>query len=202
MRWKKSFLVVANITAMSDELLAALEAHAAAGPARFTLIVPAGSPRGERAAAETLLEATERMLAARLEVHGEVALGEPIVAVSEEWDPRRYDEIIISTLPMRISKWLHAGLPERIGELTGAPVTHVVSRPRPPRSESVRTGLPQRNPMGPLSVLGWVAPRAPVVLVVVPVRLRRDHGFAVDSRVSAGRLSSWQIPPPLTGASE
>ena len=27
-------------------------------------------------------------------------------AVSEAWDPKRYDEIIVSTLPPDVSKWL------------------------------------------------------------------------------------------------
>ena len=46
---------------------------------------------------------------------------------ADEWDPRRYDEIVVSTLPQMVSKWLHAGLPERIERITGARVTHVVS---------------------------------------------------------------------------
>ena len=46
------------------------------------------------------------------------------------WDPKLHDEIIVSTLPANLSKWLHAGLPHRIEKLTGAHVRHVVS-PRP-----------------------------------------------------------------------
>jgi hypothetical protein len=76
--------------------------------------------------------------------------------VTDAWDPKRYDEIIVSTLPMRFSKWLHAGLPERIGKLTDAPVTHVVSQPPKPAPEvapppAART----ESAMGPLSVLAW-----------------------------------------------
>jgi hypothetical protein len=156
--WRKHVLVVANVTAASDELLAALEARAAEKSVAFTLIVPATPSAGGRAAAKERLQgAVEHLRAAGLQVDGEVADGDPIVAVSETWDPRRYDEIVVSTLPMRVSKWLHAGLPQRIGELTGAPVTHVVSHPRPP-VEIVPAPARERSVMGPLSVLGWGRP--------------------------------------------
>ncbi len=57
---------------------------------------------------------------------------DPLIAVTEAWDPKHYDEILISTLPMKFSKWMHAGLPERVSKLTGALVTHVVSQPPRP----------------------------------------------------------------------
>ena len=77
-------------------------------------------------------DAIEYLRAAGLEVDGTVGDADPVVAVTEAWDPKRYDEIVVSTLPMRFSKWLHAGLPERVAKLTGAPVTHVVSQPPKP----------------------------------------------------------------------
>ena len=123
-------LVVANVTAMSDELLAALQKRAEHGPTTFTLILPATALGGGRAGANERLEAAlERMRDAGLEVEGRVADGDPVWAVRETWDPGRYDEIILCTLPMRVSKWLHAGLPQRIAALTGAFVTHVVAQP-------------------------------------------------------------------------
>ena len=149
---RKDILVLANITAMSDDLLAALSARAATGPVTFTVIVPSfGTRRAD--AQDRLRRVIERLRAAGLEVDGSVGHCDPIVAVSEAWDPGRYDEIIVSTLPMRVSKWLHAGLPERIAQRTGAPVTHVVCnscRPptpvRPARSRSEST----RGPLSPL----------------------------------------------------
>jgi hypothetical protein len=56
---------------------------------------------------------------------------------------------------MRFSKWLHAGLPERIGKLTDAPVTHVVSQPPKPEPEVAPPPARTDSGMGPLSVLGW-----------------------------------------------
>src|SRR5919108_5193111 len=156
MTWKRSFLVVANVTATSPELIEALKARA---PASFTLVIPATPFGGGREAAMAKLEeALEQLRAAGLEAQGTVGNADPILAVTDVWDPKKYDEIIVSTLPMRFSKWLHAGLPERLGKLTDAPVSHVVSEPPKPEPE-VAPPPPARteSAMGPLSVLAWGA---------------------------------------------
>jgi hypothetical protein len=158
MTWKRNILVVANVTATSPKLVEALEAEVAKAPATFTLIVPATPVGGGREAARAKLEeAITRLRADGIEVEGSIGDGDPLVAVTEAWDPKRYDEIIVSTLPMRMSKWLHAGLPERIGRLTGAPVTHIVSEPEKPPVETVpppNHDSPSKS-MGPLGVLSW-----------------------------------------------
>jgi hypothetical protein len=158
--WKRSVLVVANVTATSDELLAALEERAGNEPATFTLIVPATPFGGGRAEAQaTLSAAIERLRAAGLEIDGTVGNPDPLVALIETWDPKRHDEIVVSTLPLRLSKWIHAGLPERIAKLTGAPVTHLVSQPPKPAVETAPAPAHEDRGvvMGPLSVLAWGA---------------------------------------------
>ena len=158
MTWKRSFLVVANVTATSERLLAELKARAAQQPASFTLVIPATPFAGGREAATgTLREALEELRAAGLECQGSVGPADPILAVTDAWDPKQYDEIIVSTLPMRFSKWLHAGLPERISKLTDAPVTHVVSEPPKPAHEVAPPPEHHDNGMGPLQVLSWGA---------------------------------------------
>jgi hypothetical protein len=156
--WKRTILVVANVTAASDELVDALRARGASGPTSFTLIVPA-TPfgGGHQAASETLASALAQLREAGLEAEGSVGAPDPLVAVTDAWDPKRFDEIVVSTLPMRMSKWLHTGLPERIGKITGAPVTHVVSEPPKPAIESAPVPSAADRPvsMGPLTVLGW-----------------------------------------------
>ena len=155
MAWKTSVLVVANVTATSQELLDVLIARANREPTSFTLVVPATPFGGGREAAESkLVEAVEQLRAAQLEVDGSVGNPDPIVAVSEIWDPKRYDEIIVSTLPMQLSKWLHAGLPERIERLTGAPVAHVVSQPRK-TMQTQPAPVHEEGGLGPLKVLAW-----------------------------------------------
>jgi GABA permease len=155
MTWKRSFLVVANVTATSDELIGAMRERVEREPASFTLIIPA--PGGREAGERTLAEALERLRTAGLNVAGSVGNADPILAVTDVWDPKKYDEIIVSTLPMRFSKWLHAGLPERIGKLTDAPVTHVVSQPAKPEPELAPPPPHPDKAMGPLSVLAWGA---------------------------------------------
>jgi hypothetical protein len=155
--WKRNVLVVANVTANSEELFASLSERATRAPSAFMLVVPATPFGGGREAAqEQLAGALGRLRDAGLEADGHVGAPDPLVAVTDIWDPKRYDEIIVSTLPMNLSKWLHAGLPERIAKLTDAPITHVVSRPPKPE-HATRPVRPQSEPgrLGPLSVLAW-----------------------------------------------
>ena len=146
MTWTANVLVVANLTAPSDELVSALKRLAEHHPARFTLIVPA-SP--SQAAAESLEVALRRYREAGLEVDGRLGDRDPCVAVTESYNPREHDQIVICTLPLGASKWLHAGLPERIARLTDAPVTHVVARPRPPEPH-IEPAPARRPSLGPL----------------------------------------------------
>jgi hypothetical protein len=141
MAWTFSVLVVANVTATSDELLETLRERGARDRCRFTLVVPAPGvgPVGRDAAEQTLAEALEHFRKAGLEVEGVVGDHDPIAAVMDEWDPQKYDEIVISTLPTGVSKWLQVDLPHRIERTTGVQVTHVVAEPQraEPRTEPV-----------------------------------------------------------------
>ena len=68
-------------------------------------------------------------------VHGPVLVegfheyGDVFHAVSDVLESGRYDEVIISTLPARISHWLHVDLPARVRRL-GFPVTVVTAKKR------------------------------------------------------------------------
>ncbi len=158
--WKKHILVVANVTAGSDELLDALKQASARQGTMFTLLVPATPYGGGREAAQQAMSsAIDQMRAEGLEVEGSVGDADPLIAISEAWDPKRHDEIVVSTLPMRFSKWLHAGLPERIARLTGAPVTHVISQPTREEVATEPVQVHEKSAMGPLSVLAWGGPK-------------------------------------------
>jgi hypothetical protein len=157
MVWKRQVLVVANVTATSVELLDALKDQASQRSVGFTLIVPAPpSPDGREGAAQQLSDAVTLMRELGLEVDGSIGDGDPMVAILETWDPRRYDEIVVSTLPTGTSKWLHADLPRRVERHTGALVTHIVSRP--PRLQPKSNRIRESDKLGvmkPLSVLSW-----------------------------------------------
>lgn len=145
-------LVIANRTADSDELLQALRERAAQGPLTVTLVVPAtwevGDPHGGRQSAQRHMGAAlARIREAGIPVEGCLADPDPVVAVTEAWDPSRYDAVIVSTLPSAVSKWLKRDLPTRVQKLTGGPVQHVVaeSRKAPPGQLSV---APAVSPTG------------------------------------------------------
>jgi hypothetical protein len=126
MDWNTNVLVVANRTADSPELLNALRARAARGSCAFTLLVP--KKGADRLAAEIALEAALlQMRDAGLTVDGRVGDSDPLVAVQETWDPCRFDEVVVSTLPTHSSRWLGIDLPHRVANITGASVAHVVA---------------------------------------------------------------------------
>jgi hypothetical protein len=127
--WEFSVLVVANVTATSDELLDCLIERSSAGACRFTLVMPGTGPgRHERLGA-----ALDRMREAGLEnVEGSVGDPDPVVAVMDLWDPMKFDDIVVSTLPTGSSRWMGLDLPHRLEKLTSVQVRHVVSHPRRP----------------------------------------------------------------------
>ena len=159
MAWTFSLLVVANVTATSEELLAALKERAGRDHCRFTLLVPAaGVGPGGRAAAERMLaEALERMRAEGLDVEGEVGEHDPV------GDIPGFDEVVISTLPTGVSKWLQVDLPHRAERITGVQVTHVVSEPRreAPRAEPVRRVESDSGILSPLTAITGKRPERP-----------------------------------------
>lgn len=129
MTWKSSVLVVANQTADSDELVRALSDRAARGPTEFTLLLPAQPGVARTDSDRRLEDALERLRAGGLEARGVVGDCNPVVAVKETWDPGKYDEILVSTLPTGASKWLQIDLPHQVERMTGVQVTHVVGSP-------------------------------------------------------------------------
>ena len=133
-------LVVANRTAESPELLTALQERAARGPCAFTLLVPQ-TPHGLAWAADPDAgqdEAQEHRQAFIEELREEgidladakVGDGDPLAAVQDECNFHDYDEVIVSTLPLKLSKWLRVDLPRKARAATGLPVTHVIGSER------------------------------------------------------------------------
>jgi hypothetical protein len=131
-----SVLVVANRTAECPELLEALRARAVQGPCEFTLLVPS-TPHGIAWAADMFAggEEAEQHRRAFVEELREEGLNvadakvgdpDPLAAIQDECNFHEYDELIVSTLPLKISKWLHIDLPRKAGAATGLPVTHII----------------------------------------------------------------------------
>ena len=135
---KADVLVVANQTAESDQLLEALRERAERGPCRFHLLVPS-TPHGTAwatdmhsggaEAEEHLKRAIERYRNAGLEVDdGKIGDPDPVAAVQDALNFKEFDEVIVSTLPTRVSKWLKLDLPHKVEHSFGKPVTHVEAK--------------------------------------------------------------------------
>jgi hypothetical protein len=130
-------LVVANKTAATPGLLEAVRERAGRGPCSFTLLVP-NTAHGlhrvvdpedqDRSEAETTLELALPLLseAAGRRVEGLVGDSDPLTAIQDAVNLHGFDEIILSTLPTRVSRWLRLDLPHKVAGL-GLPVTTVTA---------------------------------------------------------------------------
>jgi hypothetical protein len=141
-------LVVAHQTASTQGLRDAVEERAQHSPATFHLVVPQQPhglhklvdphDNGRDAAEAVLVEALPTLSAAAgSAVTGSVGDPEPLMAIQDAVNLGDYDEIIISTLPRRVSRWLHLDLVRKARGL-GLPVTHVEARNGPGQKASER----------------------------------------------------------------
>jgi hypothetical protein len=114
-------LVVANRTAAAPQLLDEIRRRREGGPCEFALLIP--DVKDRKAAdwtLETALPLMERKAGGK--VRGLVGGPEPFASVQEALREDGYDEVIVSTLPRKTSKWLRRDLISRIEGL-GLPVT-------------------------------------------------------------------------------
>lgn len=152
----RRYLVVANQTLLSGELIDHLHGLAASAPCAFTLLVPATSatdyPLGaltfagpaagagdSREAADAgaaqarwrLRQAIDTLRAAEIAADGVIGSPDPFTAVQQLLRRERFDGVIVSTLPSRLSRWLGMDLPRRLERQLNVPVTTVVAGEEP-----------------------------------------------------------------------
>ena len=136
----RRYLVVANQTLASGQLLSTLRDLHERGPCSFHVVVPATPPKdhawtdGEvRHTARSRLEAAMARLASEgFEVTGEVGDERPLEAVQDILlRGETFDAIVLSTLPLRLSRWLKRDLVRGLEATTGLRVIHVVGQPAP-----------------------------------------------------------------------
>jgi hypothetical protein len=133
----RRYLVIANRTLCEQRLLDELHRRRVADPGcRFHLVVPSThgnvgftDQEAHAAAEERLADALDTLAVGGICATGEVGDGNPVYAVGDVMlrEIGRFDEIILSTLPVGISKWLAQNMVRRLKRSTGLPVTHVVA---------------------------------------------------------------------------
>jgi hypothetical protein len=132
-------LIVAHRTAATPVLLDAVRTRAEEGDCEFTLLVPnvplalrlAGGTAGDHEV-QSILDLALPLLeeASGQPVTGVVGDPNPLSAVADAITRQGpFDEVIVSTLPRRVSRWLRTNLPSKIAGL-GLPVTTVTAAGR------------------------------------------------------------------------
>ena len=150
-------LVVANKTLGSSDLLQSIQDRMTKSPCRFTLLVPVTPHAHRESTIETLTRritnmpvtdeargaeegdyehargrvdfGIEQLQKLGADVDGEVGSPNPVKAVEDALSRRKYDEIILSTLPSRAGGWLSQDFPRKVRRKFKGPVTVVaVSR--------------------------------------------------------------------------
>jgi hypothetical protein len=128
-------LVLANETIAGKNLLDTV-LQRRADDVSFYVVVPQARPRRGNVVYD---EAVRDMAQVRVDLMlafmrdngikgaGEVGDQDPFLAATDAFAAEGIDEIIVSTLPAATSGWMKRDLPERLREVTGLPVDHVVS---------------------------------------------------------------------------
>jgi hypothetical protein len=148
----RRYLVIANQTLAEAELTQAIRQRLEAGPSSFYVLVP-NTSAGDLAAriargapiAPAVADVTADHLATEharhrlgqllddlrglgADVDGDLGDPDPLKAATELLERQQFDEIILSTLPQPISKWLGMDLPHRLHRHCGLPVTTITTK--------------------------------------------------------------------------
>ncbi len=145
-------LIVANETLVGDRVLELVADRIALGPCEFHILVPstrsretrrltavAGDPLSGYAVVDTVgldqaiardrQQASDRLagFTTRLDEIGasytsEVGTPDPVLAIAEVMERASFDDVVISTLPSAMSRWLRLDLPSRVRRNHGLPV--------------------------------------------------------------------------------
>ena len=121
----KRVLIVANRTAATPRLVEAVRERRRQGPCEFSLLIPDVTDR--KRADWTLETALPVLRRSGARVEGLVGGADPFESVQAAVRDGGFDEIVVSTLSKKTSKWLRRDLLRRVEGL-GLPVTAVQPR--------------------------------------------------------------------------
>lgn len=126
----RRYLVVANQSIGGETLTRRVTELLAERPCSFHVVVPAtGSDRAQ--AAWRLRRALALLDGLGVKARGEVGPPGPLEAVEGVLAREQVDEVIVSTLPASLSRWLAADVPGLVARRFGLPVTTVVAERAP-----------------------------------------------------------------------
>jgi GABA permease len=143
----RRFLIVANQTLQATELRDELDKRVSAGPCSFFVVVPdsgvlpqpgmwwwatyyAHPATDEEATAQArqrLSRILDGLAALGVPVEGDLGSPDPLEAIGKACADRRFDGVIMATLPRRVSRWLKADLPHQAQRRFGLPVTTIIT---------------------------------------------------------------------------
>ena len=153
----RRYLVVANQTLQGSELYTELRKRIEAGSSSFYLLVPNtsaanyrvvpaaggvipmpsmvtdyGRPATDEEATEQARQRLNHMLAdlaaLNVPVEGDLGSPQPLEAIEKVFLDHQFDEIIVATLPRRVSRWLRADLPHQAERRFRLPVTTIITK--------------------------------------------------------------------------
>jgi hypothetical protein len=137
------YLIVANQTLAAEQLSDKVRQLQAEGECSFHLVVPATHAKdhafhtegADHALAEKRLEeALERFRGMGCDADGEVGDASPYLAVRDcLLADGTYDGIIVSTLPLGVSRWLKQDLVHKLERMFELPVTQITAEHEPAR---------------------------------------------------------------------
>ena len=133
----RHYLVVAHRTLIGPHVLGWIRERAADGPIHVHVVVPVSPGSAltwteaalHTEASRRLEEGLDALRDLGVEASGEVGDGHPVAAVLDVMNHGvvPVDEILISTLPPGVSRWLRLDAPRRLANAVAVPVTHVVA---------------------------------------------------------------------------
>jgi MFS transporter, SP family, sugar:H+ symporter len=157
----RRYLVVANQTLGGAELQEELRNRAEAGESSFYVLVPNtsaaqhrvvpvggghvpaptvvttnGGPGSDKEATAEARQRLDQLVAGLIEqgaeAEGHLGSAKPLKGIGEAVADHDFDEVIVSVLPRRVSRWLQADLPHQVERRYGLPVTTLImTRPAP-----------------------------------------------------------------------
>lgn len=131
---ERQILLVADRTATARHIHDAILRRQRRGPCEVTLLVPCvpdangwtwDETESRQEAYRRMRAAIDQLRRAGIQVRGVVGDFNPMQAIRDAIEQHQYDEIIISTLPAKVSRWLRQDLPTRAARAFPMPVTHL-----------------------------------------------------------------------------